>query len=382
MKVALFRPALWTEVTSWAALMASLPERNFIVIPELENGVPTLSRADRSTLSEWVAGGGQIVFGGDTDVPTILNSIFGWTVNTASCGIGKSQRVIDSSFMGWRATTALPAELPDASAVRCIGRLPTSRNTVYGFSGSSAASVAYFSVGSGSVVYLGFDFYTADVTAWESLLTTITASVEPGPGSGSADTGRSVLYDPAYVDVDGEGDRTVSALSEPLTWTKLKWAAIWSLLPSQRQLLIPELRIPPPVESQRRAIQQWLMAGGELIITAPSSDFVTALSGITVSTENCLGPSTYRPNSVLNVTQYLAPYLLPARSRCLERATNWGDLEAVYMDSYGNVAIGALQVGAGRVIFLADGWSKYDAAWIRVLQVLTMQSSKQHTTGE
>jgi Ca2+-binding RTX toxin-like protein len=147
--------------TTGPAFSGGLAGASLLVIPELEGGdlSAALDQNALHTVRSYVAtGGGLIMFdqaGGNTT--TFLNTVFGYGL-TAGPGGGPYARTGEA---GGTAFAGGPSPLPDNNATEPldIATLPSGAAVMYA-NGANAAVTA-FTVGSGEIVHLAWDWFDA-----------------------------------------------------------------------------------------------------------------------------------------------------------------------------------------------------------------------------
>ena len=137
-----------------------------LAIPELENGIlsPNLDAAAKTAIANYVNGGGTLlIFGTNNDTSEdgdFLNSIFGFSiVSTHADAVGLirlTAAAVGTPFSG-EAATILGN---DATTVLTTASLPAGAKVIYSDNNGDTV-VMYVPVGSGHVVYLGYDWYDA-----------------------------------------------------------------------------------------------------------------------------------------------------------------------------------------------------------------------------
>ena len=177
--------------TTGPAFSGGLAGTSLLVIPELENGdlSAALDQNALHTLRSYVAtGGGLIVFARAGSTGTdLLNTLFGYGL-TAGAGGGpyaKSAAAAGTAFFNG------PASLPDNNASYSLdtATLPSGAAAMYA-NGANAAAVA-FSVGTGEVVYLAWDWFDAAPAGTQNggWLSVLNRSVADAAGAGCTITG-------------------------------------------------------------------------------------------------------------------------------------------------------------------------------------------------
>jgi hypothetical protein len=185
--VALFDSPLYVDTTSGGTgaesdnLQASLTNRGFVVVtftnivattaanivllfPEQEVAplAPALTAAERSALSNFVAGGGlMIVHGSHTTTRSagLLNLVFGFGVVEAevSGGVVFSRTVQAAGTAFTNAPASIASQ--NGSDVLLTASLPAGARSLYETNGQSLVAEMY--VGVGKVIFLGWDWYNA-----------------------------------------------------------------------------------------------------------------------------------------------------------------------------------------------------------------------------
>jgi Ca2+-binding RTX toxin-like protein len=177
--------------TSGPAFSGGLAGASLLVIPELENGnlAPALDQGALHTIRSYVAtGGGLIVFdlsGGNTR--DFLNTVFGYSL-TAGAGVGPYARtgeVAGTAFAGG------PASLPANGATEPFDSASLPSGAAVMYANGTDAAVTAFTVGSGEIVHLGWDWFNAAPVGtqdggWLSVLNRAVAEVA---GAGCTITG-------------------------------------------------------------------------------------------------------------------------------------------------------------------------------------------------
>ena len=156
-----------SSLTSYAdtGLQTKLDNASFLFMPDMESGfnVDTidLPTSARTILKDWVNAGGVLMMTGtygskDTD---FLNAVFNWDLTTTT---GSNWSLNTTNATGTPFVNG-PLSLSAPSATDSIGK-----GTVAGFTAmygtDDNATVATISYGSGKVIFLGFDFYSAGIS--------------------------------------------------------------------------------------------------------------------------------------------------------------------------------------------------------------------------
>jgi Ca2+-binding RTX toxin-like protein len=177
--------------TTGPAFSGGLAGANLLVIPELETGdlAAALDQGALHTIRSYVAtGGGLIVFdlaGGNT--ATFLNTVFGYSLTAGAGGAATTRtgEVAGTAFAGG------PATLPDNDATEPLNSASLPSGAAVMYANGTDASVTAFTVGSGEIVHLGWDWFDAapvgtQAGGWLSVLNRAVAEVA---GAGCTVTG-------------------------------------------------------------------------------------------------------------------------------------------------------------------------------------------------
>ena len=142
-----------------------LNESGFFFMTDMESGNPNseffLPESAQSTIESWVSDGGVIMMTGtyssnDTD---FLNNIFNWDLTTET---GSNWSLNEGNAAGTPFEGG-PASLNNPSATDSIGRGSVEGFTaIYGTDDN--ATVATIEYGSGTIIFLGYDFYASGVS--------------------------------------------------------------------------------------------------------------------------------------------------------------------------------------------------------------------------
>lgn len=148
-------------------LVTLLSQHDFLMIPDLEDSfndcnvsdINFLSASAKLILKTYIESGGSLLIAGSTQNIELLNNLFG--LGLASAG---------NVTTGYSYKNAVQAQgTPYESCIDSISNLsatfllnssmPTSKRCIYENGGNAA--LAFFTVGSGSITYLGYDFNDA-----------------------------------------------------------------------------------------------------------------------------------------------------------------------------------------------------------------------------
>jgi hypothetical protein len=153
----------FTGITA-ANFSAGLAGAKVLVIPEREVAAltPDLSGDAVHIIRGFVASGGGLILGGDwaggggTDSAAFLDRVFGILVTEGgSPGTATKQaNAAGTAFFNG------PASLPDLSGTNYLTGLPAGAASIYANGANS--SVAAFTVGNGTIVYLGWDWFDSN----------------------------------------------------------------------------------------------------------------------------------------------------------------------------------------------------------------------------
>jgi Ca2+-binding RTX toxin-like protein len=177
--------------TTGPAFSAGLAGVRLLVIPELENGdlAAALDQNALHTIRSYVAtGGGLIVFdraGGNTT--TFLNTVFGWglTAGASPCPCARTVEVAGTAFAGG------PASLPDNGATEELDTATLPSSAAVMWANGTGSVVTAFTVGSGEVIHLGWDWFNAAPVGTQNggWLNVLKRAVNEVAGSGCTITG-------------------------------------------------------------------------------------------------------------------------------------------------------------------------------------------------
>jgi Ca2+-binding RTX toxin-like protein len=179
-----------------------------LVIPEQENQelAPDLSGDAVHTIRSYVASGGGLIINGDNDhaafVASLLSRVFGIIV-TEGVGPGtttKQAAAAGTSFGGG------PGSLLENNGTNFLTGLPAGAASIYANGANS--SVVAFTFGNGTIVYLGWDWFSSDPPTagqqnggWQNVLGRALTEV--------AGTGCNITGSPGVDTINGtsRGDR-------------------------------------------------------------------------------------------------------------------------------------------------------------------------------
>ncbi|MFB9847118.1 DUF4347 domain-containing protein, partial [Oceanisphaera arctica] len=159
--------SLDTSITGFtdAGFSDKLNASGFFFMTDMERGNPLdesfLPESAKATMKNWVGAGGVMMMTGTygSNDTNFLNTIFGWDLATQS---GSSWDLNTGNAAGTPFEGG-PASLSNLSATDSI-----SKGSVEGFSAiygtDDNATVAVISYGSGTVIFLGFDFYNTGIS--------------------------------------------------------------------------------------------------------------------------------------------------------------------------------------------------------------------------
>ena len=186
-----------TLFSDWNApnLASDLASNDMLLIPDMEDAFTDCNVNDpnfindlaKATIKSYVEQGGSLVLIGSSQNVNFLNSIFalnissttviitGFSIKDASQSIGTPFHMCPDSIPNTNATFLLTSTIPEGK--RCI------------YSYKDMSSVAIFSIGSGQIIYMGYDFNDAgpgcsnNGITWEGCILPSTISIgEFGPG--------------------------------------------------------------------------------------------------------------------------------------------------------------------------------------------------------
>lgn len=144
-----------------------LEDSDFLMIPDLEDrfvecditDTTFLSVHSRELLQNYVQQGGSVLIAGSSQNIDFLNLVF--QLNLGSAGVVSSGfSVKDVSEAQNTSFESCIDSIPNNDATFLINStMPSSKRCIYGVNGST--SVAFFTIGEGSITYLGYDFNNA-----------------------------------------------------------------------------------------------------------------------------------------------------------------------------------------------------------------------------
>ena len=143
-----------------ADIITALSGQDVLAVPELENGDWIPDTDATAALANFVSSGGTLIkFGFSGDNAGFLNAVFGFSVIETNASASTNQNVAGSPFADG------PATLPNANGTDglTLSSLPPGAIVHY-LSGTSIATVVEIPFGSGSVFYLGYDWFNAAPT--------------------------------------------------------------------------------------------------------------------------------------------------------------------------------------------------------------------------
>jgi len=147
-----------------ANLSSLLSANDALVIPDIEDrfggcdvtDLSFLPNSAKTAIADYVTNGGNLVVAGSTQNITFLNSVFSLNL-TAAGNTSTSVSIKDEAEAADTPFESCPSTLPNLSATFLVtSSMPSNKKCIYTTGG--LGSVAYFPIGSGGVVYLGYDF--------------------------------------------------------------------------------------------------------------------------------------------------------------------------------------------------------------------------------
>jgi len=177
---------------------------NVLVIPELENSDqlgPDMSAAARQVVTDWVAGGGRIVFVGSTDPSPTINALFGFSVAGTIDSVCELPDVCptNAEATGTEFEGMDPLEYQDDVTGLVISTLPAGSISPFDNpADTTLAPVAVMPYGDGSVAYSGYDWFdgppegtqTGDgwTTLMDAIITPLAVDFGTSVGGAAGDT--------------------------------------------------------------------------------------------------------------------------------------------------------------------------------------------------
>jgi len=156
-----------------------------IILPEQEMMQLTVSDSIRLQLQDYVKGGGTLIFCGSGDTaghPTSLdaiNMLFGYSLamhsHTATCSLTRTSTC--DMYCDAPATTSCY----DGVTLATMDSMPPGAKAVYstGPDATGGIGVVIMYLGTGRIIYLGFDWYAEDRGDWPELLKLATEKAGP-----------------------------------------------------------------------------------------------------------------------------------------------------------------------------------------------------------
>lgn len=212
--------APFTGVTA-ANIADATASRDVLVIPEQETKAlaPDLDAAARSAITGFVVGGGTVIVHGEQvngRTAVLLNELFGFALTETQVTGGPP--ATKSPFAAGTPFADGPATVPAHNGTSGLAAtsLPAAARSIYDTGGNSV--VTLIPHGSGSIVYLGWDWFDSnppnspgqDGTDWTGVLDTAVSSAVPNRPpvaqdvAVEADEARPVTVEISATDPDGD----------------------------------------------------------------------------------------------------------------------------------------------------------------------------------
>jgi len=191
---------LGARVVTFTDIVAATSTSRILLFPELEKGdlASGLSSVARVALHDFVAAGGCVITCGDSAPrsSSLLNTVFGFSLSELAAGEY-------SALMAQAAATSFaggPSALPKNNGTSALAgnTLPAGSVSVYEWSGVSV--VVLMRIGSGKVLFLGWDWFDAKPRGaqdggWLGILGRAVAEVAPSsPAISTQPSGQAVGY--------------------------------------------------------------------------------------------------------------------------------------------------------------------------------------------
>lgn len=184
---------------------------------------------------------------------------------------------------------------------------------------------------------------------------------------------------PSDVDVDEEGAHLLDALTAPSEWTSLSsWTGFLSSLPASSHAVIPELENGRPTAQsfQSVIVQNWLSAGGRLIVAAHDNNaaLLNTMLSWSLSTSSCSGPWSRTSGSDDILTGKTVPSILTYANgmKCLSQSRLPSQSAKLYASSATSEPVVAMPYGDGWVVWLGhDYYASSAVEWKQLAKALT-----------
>jgi len=144
-------------------LASLLAANDMLAIPDLEDpgtcsisDAAFLSASAKTEITNYVNGGGGMFIAGSTQTIALLNDLFSLSLSTSGSTSTGVSTLNDTQAAG-TPFAECPATIPNISATFLLtSSMPSTKRCIY--ESGSGTSVAFFSVGSGTVIYMGYDY--------------------------------------------------------------------------------------------------------------------------------------------------------------------------------------------------------------------------------
>lgn len=380
-----------TQFTDISAdgLTKALAGMDVAVIPDLENKdlAPDLDAAAVTVLNEYVSSaGGTLVFMGGSDINEI-NTVFGLSLVGGS-GAAKNLDPVKAEATPFARG---PASVPSNNATSgvTVASLPVGSRALY--SDGTAATVVVIPVGTGHVVYLGWDWFFSASDVKDAWFQVLDAAMRYAPG-------QVALYaDPAFVDyfvqINGGAPNASEATNleeglnrilgvKPTTFDGVTAADFTLGIGTRNVLIIPELELGDLAAgtdaAAKTVISDFVTAGGTAVLHFPSTNQINMLNqtfGLAVAALSPDADPTLQAAAVGTLFEG-GPGSLPRPSGTtgLDPATLPAGSVALYASPNGSSVVTDIPVGTGHVIVMGWDWfsavplGTVDSGWIEVLK--------------
>lgn len=150
-------------------LLSLLEDNDLLLIPDLEDQFVSCQVSDQGFLSNeaqtiiqnYVTAGGQVLVTGSSQNIELLNNLFGLGLTPAG-NVSSGISVKNENDAAGTAFSSCPQTITNLDVTFLVtSSMPNSKRCIYEFGNST--SMALFDIGSGTVGYIGFDFYDAGI---------------------------------------------------------------------------------------------------------------------------------------------------------------------------------------------------------------------------
>lgn len=415
------------EVTTFARfdrMAERLGRRGVLVVPELENGQPSLRAKEAAVIRTFVKKGGVMVSVLDDPKKArglaLLREIFGWSLRSEGSPKGDhARRSSGAERLGLPGPAALPHN--NDTDVLLSSSLPASAVPLY-VDDEGNATVALLPYEEGFVAVLGWDFFDAKPRGkldggWRSVLQGLLdlrpkaalappsgMASEPSTPSGPSAKSAGVAFyaNPGHVDYGDDMVSEGAGLEAALVasgqrvsrFDRLSGATLTRSLEGRRTLVIPDLEKGEPRlgKGEIRVLRSFVENGGALLTVLDESgkDRAAALLNRVFGWKLQVKPTPTGDRSPLGKDAarrlgFSGPSALRVNNDtdALMKDSLPSGGEVLYADDTGDAVVSVIPRGRGRVVTLGWDWydgaprGKQDGGWLAALRALLKLGSPQ-----